>query len=426
MVSLAFFNVPTILGAIWLGRLSTEALAASGIGMALRLTLISPLMALSSASGAVVARYVGAKDQERANAAVLQGVILFIAVSLIIALIALAFLRPLLRLAGAVDDGVLPLALQYTRVLMIGLVALEAVPSIGFMLVAAGSPELSMRVNLLVSGTRSLLEPFLILGLGAFSGYGIIGASLALVIANTLGMGYALYLLVTRQASAYIDLAALRLDWAIMKRIVTLALPSVIQRGVPNLAQNVLLRLISPFGAAALAAYNVLRNVFNVALTPCLGVARSAGALVGQNLGAEKPKRAARSVTYIGRIVIAVGIVIIALVLAFRPTILGWFTDDTEAIAGLEMAAILGGGILLYTIGLCYDYGLTGAGDTVSPMVINVIVLWGVQVPAIWLLSQRLGWGASGVWWGIACSQLVYAILLCARFGQGKWKQIKL
>jgi putative MATE family efflux protein len=419
-------NVPGTLTAIWLGRVSAEALAAAGIGMALRITLISPLMALSASSGAVVARYVGAKDQDRANCAVLQAVLLFFLSSLGIGLLTLGFLGPLLRLAGATGE-LLPLAKDYTRILMLGLVAMEMVPSIGFMLVAAGNPQLSLQVNFLVSVIRVLGEPFLVLGLGGFAGLGITGAALALVTANVAGMIYALYLLLTRQASAWIDIHNLGLNWPIMKRILLLALPATLQKGTPNLAQNILLRLMSAYGTVPLATYNVLRGIFNLALLPGMGVARSAAALVGQNLGADKPGRAERSMHYVGFVILALALVLVTSVIVLRPWIMPIFSQDHRVLAQSQyMTQVLGLGMGLYVLAMGFENGLNGAGDTLSPMLIGITALWVIQIPVIYLFAQVLGWGAQGIWWAITLSHGCRALLLFLRFLQGRWKHIEL
>jgi len=422
IVSMAFFSIPNTLDGIWLGRLGSEALAAAGIGMALRITMISPLMALSAASGAVVARYVGSKDQQRANQAVLQAVILFTLTAGSIGLLGLACTEGLVRLAGGTAET-LPLAVSYVRVLFIGLVAMELVPSIGAMLVAAGSADLSLRVNLLVSVVILILEPFLVLGWGPFPRLGVVGGSLAFVLGNTCGMLYALYLLLTRQAPVWIDTQHLALDWAMSKRIVRIALPAVVQRGTPNLAQTILIRLISVYGSVPLAMYSVVMRVLNLALIPSLGTSRSAAALVGQNLGAQRPERAERAAMTIVAAVSVASVALLTTASVLSAPILSLFSSEPDVIAqGAHAMPIIAIAQFFFAISMAFDNSLAGAGDTVSPMVANTIVLWLIQLPIIYLFSQLLGWEADGIWRGIVIGQITLAALLTWRFRQGHWK----
>ena len=101
VLSAILLTIPSLLEGVWIGKLGAEAIAAVGIGMALRITMISPLMALSSASSAVVARYIGARDQDRANCAALQAVVLFILTAGTIGLLGLTAIEPLLRSPSA-------------------------------------------------------------------------------------------------------------------------------------------------------------------------------------------------------------------------------------------------------------------------------------------------------------------------------------
>jgi putative MATE family efflux protein len=270
--------------------LGPYALAAAGLTMSLRFTMISMLMALSGASGAVIARYVGARDQEQANLATAQAVVLFVLSSGALGIIGFIFTRPLLSLVGAHGDLLEP-TVAYARVIFVGLLAMEMVPSMGFMLSAAGSPQLALQMNLLGLISFIALEPLLI-----WAGWDVTGAALALVLSNAVGMSYGLYLLATGQAPVRIIPRHVRPHWPMMRRILRIALPGVIQRGMPNLANTILMRFVAAYGAAPLAAFNLFGRVAMLLLIPCGGLGGAVPAMVGQNLGAGKPARAARAV----------------------------------------------------------------------------------------------------------------------------------
>ncbi len=421
IVSQGLFFFPALYDAYWLGQLGPYALAAAGLTMSLRITMISVLMALSGASGAVIARYVGARDREQANLATSQAVILFVLSSGTLGIIGLLLARPLLRLVGAQGD-LLPPTLAYARVIFAGLIAMEMVPSLGFMLASAGSPQLSLQMNLLSLLSFILMEPLFIR-----MGWGVTGAALATVLSNTLGMSFGLYLLVTGRASVRVTSRHLRPNWPMIKRILRIALPAVIQRGVPNLANTILMRFVAVYGPVPLAVFSLIRRVATLMLIPCSGLSRAAPAMVGQNLGARKPARAARAVNFIALVVALLASVILGLLVLFAEPVLSLFTQDPATIAaGVHAMRILAWSQFFLVLGMVMDGGLTGAGDTVSPMVINVIVLWLIQLPLVWLLSQRLSWDVDGIWWGLAISMGVQALLMAGRFWQGKWQQVRI
>ena len=425
-LSMLLFTVPNALDGVWLGRLGSKALAAAGLAMSLRITMISPLMALSMAGGAVVARYVGAKDMENADRATFHVVLLMVASSGTMGIVGLVFKERLLYLVGA-RDAVLPLAIQYARIIFIGLISMEMVPSLGGVFNAAGNPKVSLRVNLIVGFSTLVLEPFLVLGVGFFPGFGIMGASLALVTANTLGTLYAFYVLLTGRATARINVHNLRLERSMIRRIVKIALPALIHRGTPNLAQTILMRLISAYGAISLASYGIVMRVFGLSLITCTGLARTTGVMVGQNLGARKPKRAEQAAYIVaGSIVVIATLTVLFLSLSAR-TIMGIFNKEPEVIgAGISLVRILSIGQIFFMVNMAMEGGLVGAADTVSPMVINIIILWLFQLPLIYLSSRVIGFGATGIWVTLVISWVIQCIVTTLRFRQGRWKLKKI
>jgi putative MATE family efflux protein len=410
------FMAPNLYDAVWLGRLGSGAQAAAGLATSIRMTMISLLMALSGGSGAVVARYVGAKDRKNANLAVLQAVLLMIVSSGTLGVIGVVFSEPLMRLAGA-DATVLPLAVRYARILFAGLIAMEMVPSVGGMLSSAGAPHLGMWMRVWAMGSLLVAEPLLVRWLG------LEGASLAMVGSNVVGMLWGLGVLIWGRAPIRIDVHDLRLDFPMMGRILRIALPAVIQRGTPNLAQSLLMRLISAYGPETLAAWVVAQRIFQFAQTPSLGLARSTPAMVGQNLGAGRPERAERAVSLIARVVMVTTVVVLVSLAIWAPQVMSLFSDDPDTLPiGVNILRVLSLGYLAFSLTNVYDFAQAGAGDTVSPMVINLLALWLVQIPLAFALSPLLGLGANGIWLAMVIGWIVQAALMYRRYRQGRWK----
>jgi len=415
-LSMALFSLPSIYDAYWLGKLGSGAQAAAGLTMSVRITMISVLMALSLGCGAVVSRYVGAKDQDNANLSALQSVMLMIVSSGVLGLVGLALVRPLMSLAGA-DAETLPLAVRYARIIFIGLIALEMVPSMGFMLNAAGAPNVLLGMTVFSTGTQLIAEPILVGRLG------LEGAALALVLAHVVGMLWGFFVIFSGRAPIQLDLRNLRLDLPMMKRILRVTLPAVVLRGAPNLAMSVLTRYVAWYGAPVLAAWTIVQRVYNAALIPSFGVARTAPAMVGQNLGAAQPERATRSVHIIARAATLIGIVIIAALVLFAPQVVGLFSDEPETVTtGVDVVRALSLGYLAFIVNSVFDVAQAGAGDTVSPMVINIISVWLVQVPLAFVLSRSAGLGANGIWIAVNLGWVVQATMMTLRFRQGRWK----
>jgi putative MATE family efflux protein len=419
VISSGLAFLPGIYDAIWLGKLGPAAQAAAGLMMAVRITMISVLMALSLGGGAVVARYVGARDERRANLTVLQAIILFALAAGTLGLAGVVFVRPLMALSGA-DAETLPLAMRYARIIFLGLIAIEMVPSLGGMLQAAGAPEVMLGMTALSTGALVITEPLLVNWLD------IEGAALAMVLSNTIGMIYGLGVLLAGRVPVRLDLRDLRVDTKIMGSILRVALPAVLLRGVPNLAMLLLTRFVAWYGASVLAAWIIVQRVYRFATIPSQGVSRAAPAMVGQNLGAAQPERATQAVSLIARVATLIGAVVIGFLVLGAPQIMKLFSSDPETItAGAQAMRSLGVGYLAFTVGTVFDLAQSGAGDTFSPMIINLVSLWLIQLPLAYALSQGTNLAAKGIWQALNLGWAVQAALLFLRYRQGHWKEIQ-
>jgi putative MATE family efflux protein len=419
-LSQALFMLPNLYDSLWLGRLGNGAQAAAGLAMSVRVTMISVLMALSSASGAVVARYVGADDEDGANLATLQAVILMTVSSGVLGLIGFVFAEPLMRLAGA-DPEVLPTAVTYARVIFAGLIAMELLPSIGGMLNTAGAPEIRLTMMLCMLGTQLVAQPLLT------QRFGLVGAAAAVVLGNAAGMSWGLGTLLSGRAALRLDIHHLRLDLPIMRRIVRVALPAVVQRGAPNLANSLLIRLIAAYGSPILGAWIVTTRVLGFVQVPGMGLSGAAAAMVGINLGADQVARAEKAVRVIARVALAITAVLVLFLLAAAPWVLSWFGLEAEALGpGTAMLRWVALGYLIQTVTLVHDAAQVGAGDTLSPMLVNLASLWLVQLPLAWLLSTVVGLGPPGIWWGLIVGWGVQAVLMVKRYQAARWQKQKI
>jgi Na+-driven multidrug efflux pump len=236
-------------------------------------------------------------------------------------------------------------------------------------------------------------------------------------------MLWGLGVLLSGRAPVRIDLHDLRIDFPMMGRIVRIALPGVLQRGANNMAMSVLMRFVAGYGPATLAAWVVVRRIYMFAQIPGMTLARIAPAMVGQNLGAGKPDRAAKAVGLLVRLVVGVMAVISVGLAVFAPQAMSVFSDSPQTIStGAHIIRVLAIGYLAYAVTFVLDNAQAGAGDTVSPMLINVIALWLVQLPLAYVLSQVMGLGPDGIWYGMVGGWFAQLSLMALRYRQGRWK----
>ena len=174
----------------------------------------------------------------------------------------------------------------------------------------------------------------------------------------------------------------------------------------------------------AVAGYTIAIRIVIFSILPAWGLANAAATLVGQNLGAGKPARAEKSAWMTGGFnMIFLGLVAAVFIL-FGRQILGIFTADAPVVeVGVECLRIISYGYVFYGLGMVIVQSFNGAGDTVTPSIINFFCYWLMQIPLAFLMASPLGMGPRGVFWAITTAEALITIVGAAIFSRGRWKQ---
>jgi Na+-driven multidrug efflux pump len=210
-------------------------------------------------------------------------------------------------------------------------------------------------------------------------------------------------------------------------RLIKVASTGVLQFAIATASWLFIVRIISQFGDAAVAGYSIGIRMIIFTILPAWGMAGAAATLVGQNLGAQQPERAEKSVWRTAFFNMIFLTTISVLFLFFAPVLIPFFTQDPEVIGqGILCLRIICLGYIFYAYGMVIGQAFNGAGDTVTPTWINFIAFWLIQIPLSYTLSTIFHWGPVGVFWAIAISESTLAIIAVAIFKRGKWKNVKI
>jgi putative MATE family efflux protein len=423
MLEMGVLNVAQVLDAYWVGRLGSAALAAVTICTTVRWVLNSMANGLGTGGMAVVARRIGARDEEAAGQAAGQTILLGLVASLLLSGLGLALARPLLVILGAGAE-VLPLGVAYLQVALIGISTLVLSFVINSMLRGAGEARWSMRVLILSTATTVLLEPVLIFGLGPLPPLGVVGSAWAFVLGYAAGLILQVVILVQGRARFRIHLRYLRPDLPLLAQIVRIALPSTVQMTLRSSSRLAILALVGLYGTFAMAGYGVANRLLLIALIPCFGLGNTASTLVGQNLGARQPERSEQSAWWVSTYAAGYMAVAAAVLTAFAPALISLFDPTPQVVAfGTECVRVVAWSEVAAAVGAVLARSFGGAGNTLPAMNINLLSLWGVEVVLAWTLSRGLGLGVAGVWWGRAVANLANGLMFGLWFRRGGWKK---
>lgn len=408
---------------IFVSRLGVEAVAVVGLTEPVMMIIYSMAMGLGMAITAIVARRIGEKDPKQASDAAFQAVMLALAIATPLGIFGFIYAPEILTIMGA-SESVISQGVRYTQVMFAGNLSIFLLFLINAIFRGAGNPAIAMRSLILSNGINIVLDPILIFGLGPIPAMGVMGAAIATTIGRSCGVFYQLYHLL--KGTGVIQLAreniVIRLQT--IREIIVVSAAGVGQFLIESASWIFLANIIARSGESAIAGYTLAFRVIVFTLLPSFGIANAAATLVGQNLGALQPERAETSVwrAAMYNTFFLFGVSVIFFIFADPILRLLFNAQEAELSIAKDALQIICLGYIFFSYGMVIGQAFNGAGDTLTPMFISLVVFWAIQIPLAYGLAIYLKWGSNGVFASIAICHSLYAIAAVTLFRRGRWK----
>lgn len=411
-----------IVDMIWVGRLGSSAIAAVAMSGSILMIIMTMIIGIATGTAAMVSRFIGAKDNERANDVAMQSLILSAVASSLLAIVGFGLAEEMLKLLGAKPEVVL-LGTGYLRILLVGGVVMFLLFLAGAILRGAGDALTPMIILGVATVVNGILDPLMIFGHGGFPRMGVNGAALATVLARGVGVVIAFCVLFRGSSHIHLRLRNLKVNFNLIWRITKIGIPSSVQMSLRSLMGVILMAIVARYGTYAVAAYGVGLRIMMLVFMPAFGLAAAAATLVGQNLGAQKEERAHYSAWAATRFTMLIMGAVGILFFLFAGNLIRVFNASPQVVEiGTRYLKITSFGYLFSALGVVLGRALNGAGDTVSPMVITFISLWCLQIPLALILPGSFRLGVSGVWWAALAASIIHGIMMAGWFQRGGWK----
>ena len=412
-----------VIDMVWVAKLGAASIAGVGVaGMAVIL-ITSARMGLSQGTRALVARFFGAGDYEGANYTGQQSFVISAAYTITVASIGIFFAEPIMEIFG-LEPEVVAEGAAYMRIMFVGTVAMSFRMMAEAMMQASGDTVTPMRITVGYRIFHAILSPLLIFGVWIFPQMGVSGAATANAFSQGLGAIVAMWILFTGRSRITLTLKNFKLDFGIIWRILKVGIPASIMAAWRTFGDMVLIWFMSPYGTVAVAAHTLIQRIQAMMRMPNMGLGIGAGVLVGQNIGAGKPGRAEKG----GWLAVALGesftILAAGAILLWAEPLVRVFNTDPEVVKITSQYLRIGAAGYAF-MGAYYvlQNAISGAGDTVPPLLVTVINFWMFQIPLAFLLSRYTDMGVLGVRWAIAIGMIVGAFAYGVYFRSGRWKR---
>lgn len=413
-----------VVDVFFVGKLGVDAVATVGLTESMLTIIYSVGIGLSMAATAVVARRVGEKNADAAAHTGMQAIYLALGISLSISLAGIFFAKDLLRLMGA-ERQLVENNYHYTQIMLASNFVIMLLFMINGIFRGAGDASIAMRSLWLANILNIILCPTLINGFGPIPGFGLTGAAMATTIGRGSGVLYQLYHLYKGKGILRIKKRHIGLDMPIIGNLVKIGAGGTAQFLIASASWIFLIRILSHFGSNALAGYTIAIRVIIFALLPAWGMANAAATLVGQNLGAQQPERAEKSVWKAGFYNMLFLGSITVLFFFSAHWIVSLFNNTKEVVDyGTLCLRIVCLGYIFYSYGMVISQSFNGAGDTRTPTILNFFGFWLFQIPLAYVLARVFNAGPQGVFWAISISESLIAVAAIILFKKGNWKKV--
>ena len=426
VLEMALESLFAVVDVFWVGRLGANAVATVGLTESLLSLVFAVGFGLGMSTTAMVARRIGEKDRTGAATAGVQAIFIGLATSLAFGLPCYVYAPRLLGVMGASPE-IVALGSGYARIALGGCGAIVMLFLNNAIFRGAGDAAVAMRLLWVSNIINLVLDPCLIFGWGPFPKLGVTGAAMATFTGRSIGVLYQFYRLLRGTERIHILVSQVRVNAGVLLRLLRVSLTGILQFAIADVSWIGLVRIVSVFGSAALAGYTIAIRILIFVLLPSWGLSNAAATLVGQNLGAKQPERAEQSVWRTGLYnMLFLGAVGVFFVIAAEPVIRLFTNDPAVVPLAVSCLRILSYGNIGYAYGMVMLQAFNGAGDTVTPTIVNLFGFWLLEIPLAYVLAIPAKFGPTGVYYSIVVAEAAIAVAGVLIFRRGRWKVQKI
>jgi len=386
---------------------SNEAFSAVGsVGPIINM-LIGFFMGLSSGAGAVISQFYGAKQHDRVRNTVHTAVLMTLILGVLFTGIGISMTPTMLKLMNT-PESVMPEATLYLTIYFSGILGLMLYNIGAGILRAVGNSQYPFYFLVVSAILNTALDLLFVLVFHM----GVEGVALATIVAQGTSAILVMILLMRSQECIQLKLTGLRIHFDMLKKILTVGIPTALQMTITSFSNVFVQSYINYFGENFMSGWTAYAKIDQLMFLPMQSIALASTTFVGQNLGANQPKRARKGVGIALTIALCCTVVLLIPLMLFAPVLVEFFNSKLEVIEfGTLLLRVISPFYLLCCVNQVYISSLRGAGNSKIPMLItlgsfvvfrqiylfvtanyisNTVIPIAMSYPAGWLLCTTL------------------------------------
>ena len=401
----------------WIGE---EELTAVSLAFPVTTLILSVSIGLGVGTNALIARNLGAKNQDGANNIVTHSLILSSVMGILLTILVLLLLKPFF--SAFTDDRIIyQLGLDYTYIVafmafgnMVHIAIQKMIQATGNMI----SPMLFQLAGVLLN---FVLDPILNFGLFGMPEMGVKGAAVATVLGYTLSMLLAFYVLIFTKQKVKIKRIGFKIEWKLFREIIIVGLPSLIMNALGAFMVVFANLFLMTFSMTAVAFFGIYFKIQQLITMTVNGLIQGCMPIMGYNYGAgNRPRLMETFKTGTAFAVILMGFGTITL-WAFPEQALSIFNASDEMMSfGIPALRIMSESFVLAAFGFMFASFFQATGRVGYSLIINLLRQLVLLVPFMWILSNMMG--IRGIWWAFLAAEIITTIISVFLFYEQEMK----
>ena len=376
--------------------------------------------ALATGGAVVVSQYLGAKEQEKANASAGQLILLSAVLGTVVAALCILFARPMISACyGSIDADVLDAGVLYLKITALSYPFLALYNAGAALFRSMGNSKISMQISVLMNIINIVGNAVCIFGFKM----GVDGVAWPSVVSRVVAAALILRKCYREDAVLTVP-KTLRLDGGMAKRILGIGIPSAFENSLFEAGRILVVSMISTFGTVQIAANAVANNLDGMGVIPGKAIGLAMITVVGRCIGAGDHEQ---TVYYTRKLMlwayITMGLSNGAILLFLRQLVgIYALSGETMELAITLVTIHAGCAIIFWPLSFVLPNALRAANDVKFTMVVSILSMACWRLGFSYLLCVRMGWGAVGVWVAMVIDWTCRVTCFVLRFRSGAWK----
>lgn len=408
VISMAVNSLYNIVDSFFVAKISEDAMTALSLVFPIQNLVNAVTIGFAIGINAVIAYFLGAKQEHKANEAATQGIVCNFLHGILLTVGCIAGMPLFLRMFTE-NQTVLDMGLRYARIVLLFSVVISMAVSFEKIFQSVGKMQVSMFSMMVGCVSNILLDPVLIFGLGPAPRLGIEGAAIATGLGQIFSLAVYLLIYMFRPMGVRIQLRGFAMNKGLLLRLYSIGIPAALNMALPSVLISALNGILAAYGQVYVLVLGVYYKLQTFLYLSANGIIQGIRPLVGYNYGAGEYRRVRRIYTTSLTLIMAIMAVGTVLCLLFPQSLMGLFTDNRETLAiGAAALRIISLGFVVSAVSVTASGTLEGLSQGMSSLVISLCRYILVIIPAAFVLSRVCG--ACGVWYAFVISELLTAV----------------